>query len=343
MNDRQKKPSKIIVGIKLESNLETHATTDDNDAAEMKHLVQSAGKLAQRLGATLRLVCVCETSPIEDITGLPWRPAYRWQRKWLESVFFEYRQELIEKAGKRLRSLAAECALPVDFEVNAIGAAYPYQGILADAVTHSASLILVGAGTKTGDYMTKGFATPLAVMAEATMPVMVLSSRCSIDFSKPKLKVLLADDLREETAMGVRSALDWAARLGAAEILQLHVAKTHEFKQLFDRILPYLKRGIAPNPDAMQSFQEVEAMILQRLRDRLLDFKETHSGSIGSMRQEVREGKDHSEEIARAADFFGADILMFGKYHKVHRRPFLVGRTTYDHLLAQKRPVMVFP
>jgi nucleotide-binding universal stress UspA family protein len=310
---------------------------------EMRNLVKTAVSIAQRLDASLRLVHVCETSPIDDITGIPWQPAYRWQKRWLESVFFEYRKEQMAEAEKQLQSFALASGVPEDVEINAIAAAYPYQGILADAVASNAALILIGAGTKTSDYMTKGFATPLAVMADATVPVMVVGSKCHTDFSKPTLKVLLADDLREQTAEGVQKGLDWASRFGAAEILHLHVTKTHEFKDMLNKCLPFLRRDTEGETMATQSVHDFETGVLQRLKDRTMDFNEGKVDADKLVKHQICEGKDQSLEIDRAAESFGADILMFGRFHKTHRRPFMVGRTTYEALLTEKRAVMVFP
>ena len=343
MNVSSKKQNKIVVAIKLDSALGGNKDADRSNMLEMRNLVKTAVSISKRLDASLRLVHVCETSPIDEITGIPWQPAYRWQRRWLESVFFEYRKEQMAEAEKQLQAFALASAVPDDVEINAVASAYPYQGILADAVASNASLILLGAGTKTSDYMTKGFATPLAVMADATIPVMVIGSKCHTDFSKPMLKVLLADDLRVQTAEGVQNGLDWASRFGAAEVLHLHIAKTHQIKDMLNKCLPLLRLNTEAEARATQSVHDYEAGVLQRLKDRTMDFKEGKVDADKWVKHQICEGGDQSLEIDRAAESFGADILMFGKFHKIHRRPFMVGRTTYEALLTEKRAVMVFP
>jgi nucleotide-binding universal stress UspA family protein len=107
--------------------------------------------------------------------------------------------------------------------------------------------------------------------------------------------------------------------------------------------IPELRTTADHNKLAEDMIKALENSFLERLKQRVQGAEERLQKAGGTFHFEVRRCGDVRDELERSADQFDADIVVFSRHQKIHRRPFLVGRVTYQAMLSQKRGVMVVP
>lgn len=204
-----------------------------------EHLLWFARDLSRRLHLPLKLVHACENAS-ENMVPL------HWITKWLpKDLQFYIRGKLpspsVSQAEKTLCEIARRLslkscgcvesppnvttsdtrALPKDAEVRT---EIPAGHALAKAAEESkAAMILLGA-KEPALWFNWGAANVREVLRVAPCPVLILRRDLSIDPSRERMVIVLADDLTEATSGVVKTAFQLACRSGSAHLLHVHVA-----------------------------------------------------------------------------------------------------------------------
>ncbi len=345
MDTANKANATIIVGIALDPFFEAEDSHVVYHETEMRKLLQAAGSIAHKTGASLRLVSVWENKIVDMAKAVQRLPDFDWQSLKLDSLLKDARMKIQEKCEKQLAIIADK--LPRDTAVTKLvtTAKYPAQGILAEAEAQRASLIILGAGTKADKYLMRGYSTALTTMAATTVPVLVIGGQCETDFSSSRLRMLLADDLREITEAGMRSSIEWIKKLGVIDLMHVHIEEMDlsRVKQVLGTAAVELRSTVEWQRLSADLLHSLDLALKERLRNRIPGVDDYIGSRNGTLQREVRRCAFVREEIERAANEFQADLLVFGRHEKVHHRPFMVGRVTYQAMLSQKRAVMVMP
>lgn len=337
---------KIVVGLRLDPFFKSNDAENYSYSAEANQVVKAARDLAAKAGASLHLVAVLEDNAVDVTAASPWIPSFHWQDMQLERLVEDTCALALANMKKQLAALQNGFQGSCKLSTEVVRAEYAASGILKEAAAQNASLIVLGAGVKADKYFTRGYSTPLTVMSESPIPVLVIGRNCERDFSKSRLRLLLADDLREQSASAMASALDWAASLqGGADVQQVHIEELSEqqMRRVLAQTIPELRTTADHNKLAEDMIKALENSFLERLKQRVQGAEERLQKAGGTFHFEVRRCGDVRDELERSADQFDADIVVFSRHQKIHRRPFLVGRVTYQAMLSQKRGVMVVP
>jgi nucleotide-binding universal stress UspA family protein len=345
MNTPEKLLERILVGVRLDPFFQPTEGQTYSHADEMSRLLHAVRALAHKTGASVLLVSICEANSLSVATMAPWLPILNWRNLRLEAITQLARKEALANSRRQLEAMAKDIGEGIATSTQVITAKYAAEGLLAEALANDASMIVLGSGVKADKYFTRGFSTPLAVMAESTVPVLVIGQRCDIDLSKARLRILIADDLREETARAMQASLDIASVLGGSDILHLHVEElsVDGVRRVLGQVVPELRSTVEWERLTSDLLLALETAFRSRLSQRIHGADERLRASGGSFRFELRRSPFVRDEIERAADEFGADLLIFGRHQKTHRRPYLVGRVTYQAMLSQRRAVLLIP
>jgi len=337
---------KIVVGLRLDPFFKAEDAEKYSYSAEANQVVKGARDLAAKTEASLHLITVLEDNAVDLTASTPWIPSFKWKDTQMERLVEDTSKLAVESLNKQLTALQSSFQGACELSTQLVRAEYAASGILKEAVSQKASLIVLGAGVKADKYFTRGYSTPLTVMSESLIPVLVIGRSCTRDFSKSKLRLLLADDLREQSAPAMVSALDWAASLqGAADVKQVHIEELSEqqMRRVLSQTVPELRSTADHGKLVEDMIKALEKSFAERLKQRVQGAEERLQKAGGAFHFEVRRCSDVRNELETAADEFDADIVVFSRHQKIHRRPFLVGRVTYQAMLSQKRGVMVIP
>lgn len=304
---------------------------------DCKALIGVARQISLRTGMRLRLVHAVDPfacglpAPLIDVAG----PLGDYA-----GVVDDCRKRAAEK---RLEVLQMELTRLSPEKHVTLG--HPADAVMADATANDVQLILAGAGRRTYDATLRGFSTALRLMAEAAQPVVIVGQACERDLNRPRLKMLVADDLTPSSEAAMRNGLDFARALGDTDILHVHVnpvtaARVHEVA------LALNKNAEAPQGDAFDE-NEVLAAVDFRLRESLATRAPERRALLAARgctyRTEIATGGTVAEAVKHLAEDHDADIVVFGRHHGLHRHPFAFGKVSHREMLAQKRIVMIVP
>jgi nucleotide-binding universal stress UspA family protein len=335
----------IAVGISLDPFYPADNGQEYFNSPEIRCLIQAAHGLAQRLKLPLRLISVWESKLMDMARAFQRLPHINWQQLQLEALAQSMRNKIQEGCEEQLKRIAQTLGSDCEVSWQVINARQAAQGLLADARASEASLILLGAGTKADNILTRGFSTTLTTMAESNIPVIVLGSECQANFSRSDLRVLLADDLRDVTAQPMQNAADWIRRLQVSDLLHLHIEELSldRVKQVLGAATAELRSTVKWESLSSDLLLALDLALQERLQSRMPGVKALLSSQGGTFRTEVRRCAQVRDEIERAADEFNADLMIFGRHQKVHQQPSMVGRVTYQSMISQKRAIMLVP
>ncbi len=298
-------------------------------------LVRMGAQIAARTGKRLCLIHSVE----------PWHeaPAPSRGSTHLSNVAQVMERNAAELAGARLRELRE--LLPPGLHVEThIVAGKPTEALGAEAARLGVALMIVGADLSQMRYVPRGFSTALSLMVTSPVPLFVVDTASCSTLPADGWRLLVADDLGEQTSDAVQFAFDFAAATRATTLHHLHVNGLS---------LTTLKAGIATAAvtahtpiAATVSADEVHDALLATLEERLSeraapmrDYLEAAGGEYVSI---VATGIV-ADEVERCVQDVRPDIVIFGRHQAYHHRPFFIGRLPFRAMLEQRRPVIVVP
>ncbi len=206
--------------------------------------------------------------------------------------------------------------------------------ILAFRASKNADVIITGISPRDFHRTLGGLSTALALMHAADCPVIAVDQDCSHDFTTPGARILVLDDLRDDTL----GAVNWAYNL-ATILPNARVRHTHVIPPAEGALTRGLKRAwgsLGYGPSEPISDEDFELYSLDKLRKRSpRDFQ-------ANVEFDLRRGIV-ADEIGKAARDHAADLLVFGRHRLLHTRPFLIGRMPVSAMLSAHRPIAVVP
>lgn len=300
-------------------------------------LVKIAGGLCKRTGMQLRLVQIAEYW-----AGRSWPREITLEGPLAEAIT-AVEDESLRVAHGHLRRLAELVPRGIDVEVNAI-AGFPADGVMADAMANHAALIVTGASKGSHRFVPKGLSTALSLMSESSVPVLVIQEGMTIDFDKPNLSLVVADDLSDHSEAAVMTAFDFAAALGRVALKHIHVNSLTE-----ENLKISLEAATAASHAGslrVLSSGEIYHMAIQaletKIRNRAPGRKTLLDAANGAYEARVVTG-DVVDEIHKTVQETNPDLLVFGRHRAFRRKPFLIGQVPFHAMLLPSKPVLVVP
>jgi nucleotide-binding universal stress UspA family protein len=216
------------------------------------------------------------------------------------------------------------------------------EGILTEAKNKNAKLLICGSAGSSYRFVPKSMSTVLSLMANAPIPVLVLNESSPHPFPQHRLKLLVLDDLSEETAHLFRGNFRFLKDVQEIAVLHVHISGLSRTSLAAALTAANVagRNGVNLESEVGDLFTIIQDKSLTRLRDRSTYLR--HSAEGGKIRYEakVEYGNLH-EVIDHLIDSFQPDILCFGKHKSFHRKPFAIGQLAYSSMLAYKLPIMV--
>jgi nucleotide-binding universal stress UspA family protein len=286
-----------------------------------EHLLWFARDLSRRLHLPLKLVHACENES-GNIGPLHW--ATKWLPKDLQfyirgklpSPSVSQAEKTLCEIARRLSLKSCGCVelppdatkpdtstLPKDAEVRT---ERPAGHALALAAEESkAAMILLGA-KEPALWFNWSAANVREVLRVAPCPVLILRRDLSVDPSRERMVIILADDLTAATLGVVKTAFQLACRSGSAHILHVHVAPLGVPSESLAAISRELAARSAPHLSQLQhhlcTYQPIVAQgsaqssILKIIRENDVDILVTGDGEKkpGSSPQDIAHKKSPS-------------------------------------------------
>ncbi len=299
-------------------------------------LAQFGAALAAKLGKKLALIHVAETPAIARPVQPFVVPSVIWDK------MLEYVAAGREQARKRLNELKESLPGTPDAKLVVLEGLV-VDGLAKEATRLGACLLLVGTSVRNKLFVPRGFSTALTLMASSPVPVMAMDTERHIPGLDLAFRILLADDLGEQSEPAVQLAAALADSLPKTWVHHVHVSAFS--KANLDTALKNAAvaahTSMTPG-EAEEIFKAVRAKQRDALEARFGDYREYVEAAGGKYSSEVVTG-DVGQELDAAVKTYVPDVLVFGRHQSLHRQPFFFGRMPFKAMMAYNRPVLVVP
>lgn len=299
-------------------------------------LATSAVGLARRLDAAIHFVHVLEASNLERLVeGLP-------LHEYGPAMLREARDLQRESCERAMLGVLAEVPLGI-VATSAVITGLPVEAILAEAARTGAGLIVTAFGTAVRqDGKSEGFALAQALMAAASMPVLVTSHERPLDFTKGHFSLMVADDLQDDTRASVGRAFGFALKLEASRVRHVHVHGDHLalLRSAWSRMVAQhreLEAG-GTSPEALARLEHDRRA--EALAGRRTGLALERSGLV--VEPDIRTG-DVIEQLAAVALDADPDLIALPRHRAHGSWSPTAGRVTRSVMLQMHRPVLVLP
>lgn len=248
-----------------------------------------------------------------------------------------------ELALARLGEVGME--IPPDISVKKVVAGgKAVETICKEVESIGTCMLLVGGNFSNMRFMPKGLSSALSLMVSSPVPLMVVDTERDQSINTSQLKFLLSDDLSEKSESAVEFTFDLATALGRCEIHHVHING-----MTFDSLKAGLNTAAATSHTPLNSSASVDDVynalitgIESKLSSRAASLRDYLEASGGSYYSEVATG-NVSDEIGKVSEEVQADVIVFGRHHTLHTKPFFIGRVPFRSMLGQRKPVIIVP
>lgn len=304
--------------------------------------VAAAALLCRRSGKKLCLLHVVENDhmiPVAPLTEPQTSPL------WDVRLAVEHNTRAV--ALQRLDEIASSIdqRIPV---VKHVVVGKPREVIAAEAAALGSALLIVGLDFESARRLPAGFSTSLGLLANTSTPIMLLDGSHGNPLKEEHLRVLLADDLSEQTEAAAAYAFSLVSS-GRAISTKDSLTHLHVSGLSREVIGPAILAAAAtartvaePDDLAAKVYDYASAATKDRMKARSGLYLDYLENSGATYHAEVVEGRVEAE-ITKAVHTHQPHFLIFGQHHPYHTRPFFVGRVPYKAMLAAKVPVVVVP
>jgi nucleotide-binding universal stress UspA family protein len=300
-------------------------------------LTRYAAHLCQKLGKELCLLHVVE----------PWldkpHSVPQGENDPLWNVTQAVETNASELAARRLDELATEVWPGIQITKRvAKGKSVPT--LCQEAMNLGSMLLLVGADIENLRFLPKGLSTALSLMVSSPVPVLVVDTRIFKDKSPSTHRIMVADDLSQESEAALEFAFDLASSGGKTALHHVHVNGL-TFEALQSGLVTAAATSHSPldkQTTADLVFQSLVSGLEGALNKRCQSQREYLEAGGGSYEASVLTGSV-AKQIADHIGQIKPDILIFGRHHAYHRRPFFIGRVPYRTMLSSHIPIVVVP
>jgi nucleotide-binding universal stress UspA family protein len=296
-------------------------------------VLNTAASLCKRAGFRLRIIHVCR----DMHTGYEMFPS-----EFDLGQNFELQKAAEAAAARRLEELKKKVT-GVTVETKVMSGD-PADWINADAVAADAALIIVGIGRSSHRFIPTGWSTALSLMTHSSVPVMAVDEKHGTNFTKDRLKIVVADDLSEKSKPLVSYAMQLATAIKQVDLHHVHVSGLTQ-EALSVAITSAMATSHSGSDLALPA-EDVFAAVLDKLRDKMAArmngqravFEATGCRYFADLTQ-----GEVTEQMHALVNKQDADLLLFGRHHTVRRKPFLIGRVPYYFMVSEHRPVVILP
>ena len=315
---------KIVFGVKF-------------DGDTVKNL-QGACKLAKHTGMTLRLVHVIEKWQ-EHLPGC-YTPGSYFSSK-LSAI---NEDSCIKDARAKFEELKTMIDPSINIEQNVLVGSVA-EGLLCDAISSQAALIMCSYRPMSDQYLPKGLSTTLSLLADASVPVLAMPLGFNLDYSKKPFKIVACDSLMDDCSEAMSTACEFGMDVGNASIIHLHIhQKTPaEIAEWGEQVQSFMESYKLQVPSEF----EVEN-IMEQTRKKISHQLDQRIGMLKSIIP-LKQGCEYAQQI-RFGDLFdqfgsmianeNPDIIAFGKHQKFHKKTLAVGSMPSYTMLGLGRPIL---
>jgi nucleotide-binding universal stress UspA family protein len=226
----------------------------------------------------------------------------------------------LERMNKEIQELATRYT-DIETQGSVVDVWDPAQGIISEAISREAGLIVVGTSRPSYRHVFRGFSTALSLMAASQVPVLVVPEEAGLMLDAKDFRILIADDLKGDSIPVVRQGLSLAAQLGSCKVEHLHVV---EYSPL--------------------TFFKIDGKIdLQRAcKEEMKSRSEGFLQSMPGIEYQVNvQFGDVEDTIQNMLEGHEETLIVFGRHKTFKFRPFAIGRMTANAMLELKRPVLL--
>jgi nucleotide-binding universal stress UspA family protein len=216
-----------------------------------------------------------------------------------------------------------------------------FPDALADfAATSNASLLVVGAPVHRPGILKARLRPTLRLMATSPIPVLAVADPAAkLTLQDKALRVLVADDLTPTSLPAIDAAAELLETVQApVDVLHLHVEPLPPpgFNAAFDPELAVWP-GISIKERLLDDHLE---QLQNRLVMRGTPLATRAVATGGKYSAELWQGQV-ARELKRAVQMHGADLVVFGRHHFLHRQPLALGQMPFPSMLGLGSAVMV--
>jgi nucleotide-binding universal stress UspA family protein len=295
--------------------------------------------MATRLNKRLVLIHTCE-----PWVNLPISKPFQGEGSPLWDVTQAIEANAVDLAAGRLREIADLTTKMGAKTEPVVLTGNPTKCMLAAIDGFKAGMILVGASDGSQRLLPFGLSNALSLLADSPVPVMIVAEGMNVDLDLPKLRLLLCDDLEEQSEGAVDFAFELAGSLGKSDLRQVYINGL-----TLEGLTAAVTTAAATSHSSLSvglSATELHTSLLKKLEDRIaeraLGREEYIEAAGGSYEAEVLTG-DIATQLERAVEKIQPNIIIFGRHERGHRKPFMIGRVPFQQMMAEKRPVIVVP
>ena len=247
----------------------------------------------------------------------------------------------LDGAAQRVRELVRIAGAEAVAEVVVVGG-FALDAIVEQAKAATVGLIIIGAGRRSQRVLLRGFSATISLLQDSPVPILVLPPGASIDFGKTSLRLLIADDLRDDTARAIERSLAWAVSIHATEVLQLHVSGMTE-QTFIERIEgAWRKTGSLGEMRPHELWFLVRQTLVERIEARAYDERRRLIDS-GARCTVLSETGPIVGTIETHVNSFQPDLVLFGHHERSHGRHIARGQVPFHVMLGLERPIMSVP
>lgn len=225
----------------------------------------------------------------------------------------------------------------------------PADVLRTAATSKNAKLIICGVKRSSSAFIPNGFSTALSLMSHSPKPVLLIPHDEKFDFSKKDLKILVSDNLRENSSNLITSLGNLACKLEACKLIHFHCysQSKDDLRSWIDLISISLanrdpKENI-PLPESHESIiDRTSQTILNKLKERF-QLSEKRMDESGLLYEPQMSFGKVFEELSQIVEREQPDILAFGSHHFFDGGPATLGKLPFYAMLGFGLPVLIVP
>lgn len=308
-----------------------------------RQAIRIAEQYCRRTNSEMRLVHICENLVSSNLATFAGNSLISIPDGVLQMV----QDNIREEAEGKLLEIAKTIKSPVNVTTSVLCGVpgTPAELIEAHALTNQCSMIIVVASPGSYRFVPEGFSCALSLMSRSKLPVMVVSTKLVRDIGGSRLRLVIADDLREQSAAAVIGGCELANRLKDTDIDHLHVngVDLEAIKATFNSAMAFSHTHLDPAVSAQDVYDLLINLLKTKLEARLPSENLKLVTNAGKYRASVVTNASVTDCLEAQIEGSHANIVVFGRHKSFHAKPFGIGQMPYRAMLAQRCAVVVFP
>lgn len=216
------------------------------------------------------------------------------------------------------------------------------DGLFSEVRTSDAQLIICGCVGGSYRFVPKSLSNVLSIMAYSPVPVLVLNESAPHPFPSERLRMLVLDDLSEETGHVFAGSFKFLSRMQGIDILHMHVSGLNRASLAAGLTAANAagRNGINIENEVDDIFSVLQDKLVARLTERSKPLRKSLESHQLNYTSRIEYG-NINEAVERTIWSFRPDVLCFGKHRGIHHKPFGIGQVPYSSMLKYTLPLMV--